>query len=110
MIEVSFLRLRPAEEISELWAATRRREGTTVAEVSELSVAGRAAALGGGLAPVATTAVNPAEPMAWVVGPHAALDLSVRGVPGWRLTVVDTGEAELVLDALARSKAAFSLV
>ncbi len=52
---ITFLRLRPAETVNELWASTRRREGTTAVEIAELSVEHRAAIIAGGLVPVATS-------------------------------------------------------
>ena len=35
------------------------------------------------------------------------MDLSAAGVPGWRLSVLHTAERSAVLDALARTEAAF---
>ncbi len=103
---ITFLRLRPAGDINELWAATRRREGTTAVEVEGLGDAQRAAALQGGLLPIAV-GTSAAEPVAWVVDPVEAIRLAKTGSPGWRLTVVDSGERSRVLDAVARSGAAF---
>ena len=60
---ITFLRLRPAEDVNELWASTRRREGTTVVEVAGLSEQARDSALDGGLAPVAV-GDGSVEPMA----------------------------------------------
>ncbi|MBT8215125.1 MAG: 5-amino-6-(D-ribitylamino)uracil--L-tyrosine 4-hydroxyphenyl transferase CofH [Acidimicrobiia bacterium] len=103
MTRVTFLRTRPAESVHELWASTRRREGTTSVEVVALDLPSSAAALSGGLLPVAVGR-GVADGIGWVVEPGEALDL---GVAGWRVTVIDTGETELVLDALVRSKAAY---
>jgi len=103
---ITFLRLRPAGDINELWAATRRREGTTAVEVEVLGDAQRAAALQGGLLPISVGA-SAAEPVAWVVDPDEAIRLARAGAPGWRLTVVDNGGRARVLDAVARSGAAF---
>jgi 7,8-didemethyl-8-hydroxy-5-deazariboflavin synthase CofH subunit len=103
---ITFLRLRPAGDISELWAATRRREGTTAVEVDGLGDAQRAAALQGGLLPIAV-GTSASEPVAWVADPVEAVRLAKTGSPGWRLTVVDNGERSRVLDAVARSGAAF---
>ncbi len=105
MTEVTFLRLRPAEHVNQLWAATRRREGSTAVEVPELTVADRQQALDGGLLPVA--AGGEAEPTAWVVDPAGALGLHARGVPGWRLTVTHGDDRMATLDALARTQAAY---
>lgn len=103
---ITFLRLRPAEEINELWAATRRREGTTAVEIVGLTAQDRANALAGRLAPVAVGKAE-TQPLAWVVEPAAVAELVRAGVAGWRITVVDTGSRRAVLDAAARSGAAF---
>ena len=103
---ITFLRLRPAEDVNELWASTRRREGTTVVEVAGLSEQARDSALDGGLAPVAV-GDGSVEPMAWVVGPDEVSDLLRAGVAGWRITIVDNGPRRVVLAAAARSGAAF---
>ncbi|MDJ0954441.1 MAG: 5-amino-6-(D-ribitylamino)uracil--L-tyrosine 4-hydroxyphenyl transferase CofH [Acidimicrobiia bacterium] len=103
---VTFLRLRPTEVVNELWATTRRREGTTAAEVRGWDAAQRSAALSGGLVPV-SIGPSEVEPLAWVAEPEQALALVKQGVPGWRLTVIDTDDREKVLDAVARSRAAF---
>ena len=67
---ITFLRLRPAESVNDLWAATRRREGTTAVEIPEMDSPARAAAIAGGLLPVATGIATvqevPADPIAWV--------------------------------------------
>jgi len=106
MTDITFLRLRPADQVNELWAATRRREGATAVEVPTLDSAGRTAALAGGLAPIAR-AIDDIEPVAWVLEPDDALQIGDSDDLGWRLTIVDTGEREQVLDALARTKAAY---
>jgi 7,8-didemethyl-8-hydroxy-5-deazariboflavin synthase CofH subunit len=103
---VTFLRLRPAEEVNELWAATRRREGTTVVEVARLTEQDGESALAGGLAPVAIGEAE-VEPMAWVIEPDAVSEFLRADAAGWRLTIVDTGSYAAALDAVARSGAAF---
>ena len=103
---ITFLRVRPAESATEIWAATRRREGTTALEVASIDQASIDGALAGGLLPVGLGAGGP-EPSSWVVTPEDVSRLIDRGVPGWRITVEDTGPEEAVLDALARSRAAF---
>ena len=45
--------------------------------------------------------------IAWVVDPSVAMELLARGVAGWRITVRNTGPRAGVLDALARTGAAF---
>jgi FO synthase len=106
MTEITFLRLRPAERINELWAATRRREGATAAEVVSLSAADRAGALAGGLGPV-SVGPSAVAALAWVATPEEALDLHAEGIPGWRITVRLDGSRRHVLDALARTGARF---
>ncbi len=102
---VTFLRMRPADgELSDLWAATRRREGTTTVEIEGLDEAQRSAVLAGGLVPV-SAGISDAAPLAWVVTPSGALRLAGEGAAPWRLTVVDDGNRAAVLDALARSRA-----
>jgi FO synthase len=107
MHPITFLQLRPADSPNALWAATRRREGATTAEVTALDLPGRHALIAGGLAPVALGPAGDAIPTAWVVAPSDALDLTSDGVPWWRITVLDEGEPEAVLDAIARTGAAF---
>ncbi len=102
---ITFTRLRPAESITEIQAATRRREGTTAVEIEAPTPADITGALSGGVLPVAGTPVDGAA--AWIVGPADALALSDRGIPGWRLTVIDTGRHEEVLDAVARTGASY---
>jgi FO synthase len=104
---VSYLRVRPAEEINELWASTRRREGTTAVESANLTSDSRRRAIAGGLAPVAIGSTNEAEPMAWVVSPRQAATLHDQGIPGWRLTVLAEGNEATLLDVLARTGAVF---
>jgi FO synthase len=106
---ITFCQVRPGpDDLTEIWAATRRHEGTLAVELGPLSQAARAAALAGGLLPVSLSAApDDPEPVAWVVGPEGALELARAGVAGWRLTVTDDGSTEEVLDAVARTRAAF---
>ena len=81
---------------------TRARVG----EAAGLDDAAVARALEAGLLPVETArAESPA--IAWVVDPPVAMDLLARGVPGWRISVRRAGARADVLDALARTGAAF---
>ena len=105
---ITFARIRPAESVNETWARTRHREGTTALELGAPTADDRAGALAGGVLPVATRRdEGGVEPAAWVVGPDEALELAAGGVPGWRITVLDGPDREAVLDAVARSRAAF---
>jgi len=105
--DITFLSLRPAEDVNELWATTRRREGTSVVELGGMTPAMRSQALRGGLLPVASDIEAEPQPAAWVVTPTDALTLAKDEVPGWRVTVVDDGNRAHVLDAMSRSGAAF---
>jgi FO synthase len=78
----------------------------TAREGAGLDEAAVAAALAEGLLPVESAA--PEGPaLAWVVDPAGAMALHGRGVAGWRITVRHEGPRADVLDALARSGAAF---
>ena len=105
-MNITFLRLRPAESLAEPAAASRRREGTTTIEMSSPADSDLTAAAAGGVL-ITSSTVGGTEPAGWVVTPEAALALVREGVPGWRITVVADGEKETVLDSLARSRAAF---
>ena len=106
MTTFTYCRLRPADAVNELWAATRRRAGSTVAEVPGLDASARAALVAGGLLPVAVETWD-VEPAAWVIDPGHASALLDAGVPGWRVTIIDRGSRADVLDALARTRAAY---
>ncbi|HSG78634.1 MAG TPA: 5-amino-6-(D-ribitylamino)uracil--L-tyrosine 4-hydroxyphenyl transferase CofH [Acidimicrobiia bacterium] len=102
---ITFLRVRPTDTVNEVWATTRRREGATAVEIGSPEPDDIAGAEAGGLLTVGGAgAVGVA---AWAAAPRDVLALAESGVPGWRLTVLDEGSREDVLDAVARSKAAF---
>ena len=103
---VTFCRIRPAESVSELSAATRRREGTTTLELAAVRDDDRVGCLAGGVLPVERSGTDGA-PAAWVVSPEQAIRLGELGIAGWRITVLNEGPRSVVLDGLARSKAAF---
>ncbi|HET8740946.1 MAG TPA: 5-amino-6-(D-ribitylamino)uracil--L-tyrosine 4-hydroxyphenyl transferase CofH [Acidimicrobiia bacterium] len=100
---VTFLRMRPAESLAEPTAVSRRREGTTAIELEHPTSADLTAASKAGVL-VAATRIGEHEPAAWVLPPEEALRL---GPAGWRLTVLDEGSREHVLDALARTGARY---
>jgi FO synthase len=102
---ITFLRLRPADRVSEKWAEARHREGSTTVEVCDLGEEDAQAALAGGLLPVSRGHSEAA--VAHVVDPAQAVGLSDAGVPGWQLTLRASHDHEATLDALARSDAAF---
>lgn len=103
---VTFLRLRPADTVNELWASTRRREGTTTVETVGLSEIERSAILAGGLVPVSIGLAD-VDPLAWVIEPADTKAIVKRNIPGWRVTVCDTGDRAAVLDAVARTRCRF---
>lgn len=103
---ITFLRLRPAEQVNELWAATRRREGTTAVEIAGLSNNQREAVIAGGLVPV-SMGFGETDGIAWVLKTDDAKQAVRNGVAGWRITICDDGDRAAVLDAVARTGAAF---
>jgi len=100
---VTYLRMRPAEMLAEPTALSRRREGTTAIEMAAPTATDIAAANRAGLLVIAT-AITEEGAAGWALGPAAALDLAPEP---WRLTVIDEGSREDVLDALARTRAVF---
>lgn len=106
IMRVTYLRVRPADTLAEPTAVSRRREGTTTIEIDNPTSADLAAAFKGGVLVVARE-VGDHDPTAWVVDPGDALLLAAKQVAQWRLTVVDSGPRETVLDAIARSRSAY---
>ncbi len=105
-MRVTYLRVRPADTLAEPTAVSRRREGTTTVEVDIPTSADIAAGFKGRVLVVARK-IGDDAPAAWVVDPSEALLLASRQVAPWRLTVVDSGPREKVLDAIARSGSAY---
>jgi len=64
---ITFCRVRPAAGVNEVWATTRRREGTNVLELEVLGSADRAGALAGGVLPVAGLQMAPNQQPGWSV-------------------------------------------
>lgn len=100
---ITYLRMRPAETLAEPTAVSRRREGTTTVEVETPSAGDLRAASEAGLL-VAAKGITDVEPAGWVLAPPEALELSPAP---WRLTVLDEGSREEVLNAVARTRARF---
>jgi 7,8-didemethyl-8-hydroxy-5-deazariboflavin synthase CofH subunit len=89
--------------LAEPTAVSRRREGTTAIEMTGLTSIDVASANKAGLLVAATTATE-VEPAGWVLGATDALEMSPSP---WRLTILDDGSREEVLDAVARTRAAY---
>ena len=104
--EITFLRVRPASAVMEVTSSTRRAEGTTCLELDGDSPDSVDACLAGGILPVSVGHAGTGV-IAWVVGPEEALEQSGNGVPGWRLSVLHDDDRAAVVDALARTEAAF---
>ena len=100
---ITYLRMRPADMLGEPTAVSRRREGTTTVEMAEPKATDLASASKAGLL-VAAGTLTENEPAGWVLDPADALQ--TPRLP-WRLTIVDDGSREEVLDAIARTKAAY---
>ena len=104
--EITFLRVRPASVVTEVTSSTRRAEGTTCLELDRPSPESVDACLAGGVLPVSIGDSGTGF-AAWVLRPSEALELSGNGIPGWRLSVLHDEERAAVVDALARTEAAF---
>lgn len=105
MTTITFLQTRPAEAVNEIWASTRRREGTLVVEVSNPTAADVVEAHKGGLLLVSGDE-DVAAP-AYALAPLGVKTLRKGAVPGWRITVVHSGTSMEILDALVFTRAAF---
>ena len=102
---ITFLRTRPAEAATAAVAEARVREGTTTLEMDSPAVADLRAAHQAGLL-ISALQADPSEATR-IVDPDHALELAKTHTPGWLITVRNSGPAEVVLDALARSEATF---
>ncbi len=103
---VTFCRLRSVEQSTEAQVRSRRSEGTTTIEVQASDRDTVQACLAAGVLPVSSDA-EMHDVAAWVVAAQGALDLSSRGVEGWRITVEHGRSRAETIDALARSGAPF---
>lgn len=102
---VTFLQMRPAERVNEIWASTRRREGTLAVEVADPTAEDVENAQRGGL--ILVSAAPDAGAPAWVIEPDAVGRLRKGSVAGWRITVLDAGSDMEVLDAVAFTRASY---
>ncbi len=104
-MKVTFVRSRPATDISSISAATRRREGTTVVEIDQPSEAAISEAAAERLLVASGSAGHPAP--AFVIKPSQAPALERASISGWRVTVLADESWESTLDAVARLRAAY---
>ena len=102
---ITFLRTRPAEAATKAVAEARYKEGTTTLEMDSPAISDLKTAHKAGMF-IAAREAESAE-AARIVDPAEALRLAKSQTPGWLITVMNTGSGEIVLDALARSEAAF---
>ncbi len=105
MTHITFLQLRPADAVNEIWASTRRREGTLAVELASPTLADIENAQRGGLVVVSGDA--DVEAPAFAVAPAFAGRLGNGDVEGWRVTILDSGTPMEVLDTLAFTGAAY---
>ena len=99
MNPITFLQLRPAESVNEIWATTRRREGALAVEVPKPTLVDIVAAHKAGL--LLVSGDEGALAPAYAVVPGKTRELRKGGVAGWRITIVNEGNAMDVADALA---------
>ena len=100
---ITFIRLRPADQITDAIVESRVKECTTTLEIGAVDVEGVERATAAGLLTLGSDESVPAA--AWVLRPDTALTL--RGVPGWRLTIDHSENDDETLDAVVRTRAAF---
>jgi 7,8-didemethyl-8-hydroxy-5-deazariboflavin synthase CofH subunit len=105
MSTITFLQLRPAESVNEIWATTRRREGALAVEVPNPTMADIVAAHKAGL--LLVSGDERALAPAYALSPDKVRQLRKGGVEGWRITIVSDGTAMEIVDALAFTRAAF---
>ncbi|MCZ7533411.1 MAG: 5-amino-6-(D-ribitylamino)uracil--L-tyrosine 4-hydroxyphenyl transferase CofH [Acidimicrobiia bacterium] len=105
MTETTFLQLRPVDAVNEIWASTRRREGTLAAEVATPLPSDVIDAQKGGL--LLVSGDSSIDAPAYVIEPSQAKVLAKRRVKGWRITILDTDSRIDVLDALSFTRARY---
>jgi 7,8-didemethyl-8-hydroxy-5-deazariboflavin synthase CofH subunit len=105
MNTITFLQLRPVESVSEVWAATRRHEGTVAVEVSNPTPADVVQAQKGGLLLISGVELVPAP--AYMLKPQDVTEFRKGDMPGWRVTIVNEGPRIAVIDALAFTRASY---
>lgn len=102
---VTFLQLRPAESVNEIWATTRRREGTLAVQIDQPDEEDISQAIAGGLLAIACD--PDVDAPAYVLRPRSIGNLGKHPVAGWRITIVDSGDRREVIDALAVTRASY---
>jgi hypothetical protein len=105
MSDITFLQLRPSDAVNEVWASTRRKEGTLVVDVPEPSADDLRNAHKAGL--VTSSATAGVDAPAYVILPSHAAALAKQKIAGWRVSIVDDGSRMDVLEALAVTRAAY---
>jgi FO synthase len=100
---ITFIRLRPADRITDAIVESRVKEFTTTLEVGPIEPEELERATAAGLL---TLGSDPTiQTVAWVLDPQRALAL--RDVPGWRLTINHSENEDETMDAVVRTRAAF---
>jgi 7,8-didemethyl-8-hydroxy-5-deazariboflavin synthase CofH subunit len=105
MTMITFLQLRPSTDVHEIWASTRRKEGTLAVEVQNPEEEDVTNAQKGGLLLVSGDPSIAAP--AYAVEPQNVGRLRKGATEGWRTTIIDAGSPMAVLDAIAFTRAAF---
>jgi len=105
MTTITFLQIRPSNSVNEIWASTRRREGTLAVELVSPALADIENAQRGGL--LVVSGDDSVEAPAYAVEPPHTKRLTKETVAGWRITILDAGSPMDVLDALAFTGAAY---
>lgn len=105
MNTVTFLQLRPADAVNEIWATTRRREGTLSVEVATPTPEDIIEAQKGGL--LLASGSETVDAPAYVLDPGRVTSLRRGTISGWRITILYTDKTMDVLDALVFTRAKF---
>ncbi len=105
MTEITFLQLRPVDAVNEIWASTRRREGTLAVEVGTPLPSDVVGAQKGGL--LLASGDSSVDAPGYVIEPSQAKTLAKRRVKGWRVTILDSDSRIAVLDALSFTRARY---
>lgn len=105
MTNITFLQLRPADSVNEIWASTRRREGTLVVEVSSPTLSDVIDAHKGGL--ILASGDPAVDAPAYVIHPSQVTVITKQGIAGWRVTVLDNASRMDVLNALVFTRARY---